>query len=536
MLATLNLQLTPTSLVGDRPATAAVSPLTADGSGLDFTAMLRIRAGSLSTNVQSSGVSLPQSGNKLPPQMPLSVPARLPTSIPVSFTPGVDDQQIEISGADDSWPAVAGPYFHTDIPVAVPLQRPVSALVASSEPHSNHGVIAVAGPERQLDGATQRSGPSLLPTALGSLESNELRQDPITRIAAETSDPLPSSPVGRDTVSRDTVTALTQLQLQQSLPRQSQPQQTQTGQPQLPSLVAAAAATSPRSAPAAPLATSPLSTPAAAPAMPSTPLAVPPTPPTPTTPPMPVPPVPSVARPLPSRSPSLAPSPSPSAPVVGIAAAAEGQDSLSLLRPLEPMVSVQTLVPVDTAQRRDLPQINTVQVGQAAPHTALAQIAPPVATDPASAALAPETSESISTPVRDPSWGERISERVLMMSGGQSKTADIRLTPAELGPVRVQVSVDDGITNVTIHAQQAVTREALEQALPRLRDMFAENNLSLGEANVGDQGVAEGNRDQNSQARSTDLSTGEHANDVIDDEAPPRQKVVASSGLVDTFA
>jgi flagellar hook-length control protein FliK len=158
------------------------------------------------------------------------------------------------------------------------------------------------------------------------------------------------------------------------------------------------------------------------------------------------------------------------------------------------------------------------------------------ASDSTYAAAVQQATDLIGTSVRDSAWGERIGERVLMMTGNQLKTAEIRLTPAELGPLRVQVSVDDGAANVTFHAQHAVTREALEQALPRLREMLAENGLSLGQADVSEQGVAQGNKDGESDVRVSGEATDEAHDAAPDDDHRAAARATTSNGLVDTFA
>lgn len=170
--------------------------------------------------------------------------------------------------------------------------------------------------------------------------------------------------------------------------------------------------------------------------------------------------------------------------------------------------------------------------------------APGTGASAAARALAPEaahaaarTGRTIDLPVQDAAWGERLSERVVVMAGSRLQNAEIRLTPSELGPIRVQVNVEDGTANVTFHAQHAVTRDAIEQALPRLRELLAENGLALGNADVGDRGIAQGQREQN-------VYQGSAAQD--DGEAPPqepghdtqagRASVVPGDGRVDTFA
>jgi flagellar hook-length control protein FliK len=122
------------------------------------------------------------------------------------------------------------------------------------------------------------------------------------------------------------------------------------------------------------------------------------------------------------------------------------------------------------------------------------------------------------------------------MASNQFKTAEIRLTPAELGPLRVQVFVDDGAANVTFHSQHAVTREAIEQAMPRLREMLAENGLSLGQADVSEQNVAQGNKDGETDGRLSNESADEGHDAATDADGVAAMEVRASNGLVDTFA
>jgi flagellar hook-length control protein FliK len=149
---------------------------------------------------------------------------------------------------------------------------------------------------------------------------------------------------------------------------------------------------------------------------------------------------------------------------------------------------------------------------------------------------AQQAMDLIGAPVRDSAWGAQLSERVVLMASNQFKTAEIRLTPAELGPLRVQVSVDDGAANVTFHSQHAVTREAIEQAMPRLREMLAENGLSLGQADVSEQNVAQGNKDGETDGRLSNESADEGHDAATDADGVAAMEVRASNGLVDTFA
>ena len=64
--------------------------------------------------------------------------------------------------------------------------------------------------------------------------------------------------------------------------------------------------------------------------------------------------------------------------------------------------------------------------------------------------------------------------------------AALKLNPANLGPVEVRINMHNEQANITFIAHNAATRDALEQALPRLRESFSENGLELTDAEVSD--------------------------------------------------
>lgn len=89
--------------------------------------------------------------------------------------------------------------------------------------------------------------------------------------------------------------------------------------------------------------------------------------------------------------------------------------------------------------------------------------------------------------LNQPNWSRVVSSRVVYMAREGVQYAELRLNPAQLGPVEVRLSVVNEQTSVTFLANNGATREALEQALPRLRESFAENGLALNNAEVGQQ-------------------------------------------------
>ncbi len=85
---------------------------------------------------------------------------------------------------------------------------------------------------------------------------------------------------------------------------------------------------------------------------------------------------------------------------------------------------------------------------------------------------------SIDVPVQDPRWQKAFSQRVVW-SVGNVQSAQLRLNPAELGRIDIQLNVDNDKANVVFTTQQGSVKDVIEQALPRLRDMLAEQGVDL---------------------------------------------------------
>ena len=123
----------------------------------------------------------------------------------------------------------------------------------------------------------------------------------------------------------------------------------------------------------------------------------------------------------------------------------------------------------------------------------------------------------------------------MWLVGKQIQAVEIRLNPAELGPLKVQISIDDNSANISFSATHAVTREVLENALPRLKDMLAENGVSLGDVKVSDQGIADRRNDSN-RSRPTEVApVDENSSHVVSDLLPNRVPQRDPSALVDTY-
>lgn len=83
-------------------------------------------------------------------------------------------------------------------------------------------------------------------------------------------------------------------------------------------------------------------------------------------------------------------------------------------------------------------------------------------------------------------WSEAVVDRVMWLSSQNLKSAEIQLDPAELGRMEVRIDMNKDQAQVTFLSPHAGVRDALEGQMQRLRDMFAQQGMSM-DVNVSDQ-------------------------------------------------
>lgn len=154
----------------------------------------------------------------------------------------------------------------------------------------------------------------------------------------------------------------------------------------------------------------------------------------------------------------------------------------------------------------------------------------------AAGTLPPPAASEIRLPPGSAGWNDALGDRVLWMAGNKIQNAEIRLNPADLGPLRVQISVDDGTATINFHAHHSLTRDAIEQALPRLRDMLGDQGLSLGNTSVSGHDV----KQQQSQAGRHGMAPAVPVDDDLIADIGAAVPVTAAAmpgvGLIDLFA
>ncbi|HTW37492.1 MAG TPA: flagellar hook-length control protein FliK [Steroidobacteraceae bacterium] len=106
----------------------------------------------------------------------------------------------------------------------------------------------------------------------------------------------------------------------------------------------------------------------------------------------------------------------------------------------------------------------------------------------AASAGASSTTLSLQTQLRAPlgtvEWTDELGTQLTWMAHHGIGSASLQVSPPDLGPIQVRIAVHGSAASVWFGAAQADTRAALEQALPRLHELFGAQGLALADANV----------------------------------------------------
>jgi flagellar hook-length control protein FliK len=101
--------------------------------------------------------------------------------------------------------------------------------------------------------------------------------------------------------------------------------------------------------------------------------------------------------------------------------------------------------------------------------------------------------------IRNSQWADKFSEHIVWLGHQGIKSALIRVNPEELGPLEISIKVVKDSASVNIVSHSSHVRDVVDQALPRLREMMAEQGLNLSEAHVGLGDNSQGFSQQNNE-------------------------------------
>jgi flagellar hook-length control protein FliK len=206
-----------------------------------------------------------------------------------------------------------------------------------------------------------------------------------------------------------------------------------------------------------------------------------------------------------------------------------GSKATNSAAPTESFAAVQSAATTRRASAGE-----TLSTGKEGPATPIAgaKTVSSVETAPALAKL----QQTVAPRVGNPGWDQALGQRVVYMAGNGQQTASLSLNPPELGPLQVQLTFSNDQTSASFTAAQPEVRQALEAALPKLREMMSEAGIQLGSATVGTSLPNQQQSTPGEQSRSHQQS-GKFDSPTPDNSLKPVKTTVIREalGVVDTF-
>lgn len=139
-------------------------------------------------------------------------------------------------------------------------------------------------------------------------------------------------------------------------------------------------------------------------------------------------------------------------------------------------------------------------------------------------------------------WDQQLGQKIVWMVAGAEHSATLTLNPPDLGPLQVVLNVSNDHTDATFTSARPEVCQALEAAMPKLREIMSDAGMQLGNTTVS-AGMPE--RDPGARGEASTHQGGAEARTHRDGStggaASAAQGAVAATrmvvqGLVDTFA
>jgi flagellar hook-length control protein FliK len=127
-----------------------------------------------------------------------------------------------------------------------------------------------------------------------------------------------------------------------------------------------------------------------------------------------------------------------------------------------------------------------------------------------------------------PDGQQQLTEKVRWMVNSRNISAEIRLDPPDLGGMNIKVNLSGDSASVSFVVQSQHARDALDQAVPRLREMLEEHGIELGQSSVQQESPG-----TDGQAEEGSLANNSNSSDNLAQQSQDEIKDTNKDGFAD---
>lgn len=134
-------------------------------------------------------------------------------------------------------------------------------------------------------------------------------------------------------------------------------------------------------------------------------------------------------------------------------------------------------------------------------------------------------------PLNQPQGQQQLAEKIRWMVNGRQSMAEIRLDPPEMGSMQIRLNISGDTASVSFIVQSQHAKDILADAMPRLKEMFSEQGIDLGESFVSQQQSGEAGEQQ------AGGKSGGGLNDALPEETKMNETQVVrrANALIDDY-
>ena len=145
---------------------------------------------------------------------------------------------------------------------------------------------------------------------------------------------------------------------------------------------------------------------------------------------------------------------------------------------------------------------------------------------------------SLTTPFQNAGWNQEITDKIQWMVNQRIQGAEIKLNPAHLGPMEVKVQMQNDQVTVQFTAAHSIVRDALEAAIPRLKEMFENQGVQLADVDVSEDSFTHQRQAREENLSHHSASSLENKVDQSIEDGPVERwsTPVSVAGRLDLFA
>ena len=139
--------------------------------------------------------------------------------------------------------------------------------------------------------------------------------------------------------------------------------------------------------------------------------------------------------------------------------------------------------------------------------------------------------------IHKPEGLQQLHEKIRWMVNARNSMAEIRLDPPELGSMQVRVNMSGDAASVSFVVQSQHAKDALTDAMPRLKEMLADQGIALGESEVRKDNSSQNGDESGQQLAGSNSHTNESGQNIDDDTIIIEQGITKQAmGGIDYYA